>query len=302
MPRIRLLKPQFFVNDSLGECDPLARLLFMGLWCLADATGRLEYRPVRIKAQLLPYDKCDVDRLVGQLEAHGFVRTYLVAGIPILQICKFAEHQRPHPQEPKNVFPAEEFSTGEVSFTEPEKEISCRENKLQELTVCPLSLSLSLSLEDKSRSDSLTLPLKRQSKTEPISWSVEEGWLGISDKDRECWSKAYPAATLETELAKGSEWLKANPTKAHRKNWRKFLTGWLSRCQDGGGTTRGAGIRAAHNAPERPCRPFSGEAAALHRAGMEKLRREQIRRDQEDLQSRELDKIVSSIRVSGEIE
>lgn len=301
MPRIRLLKPQFFVNDSLGECEPLARLLFMGLWCLADATGRLEYRPVRIKAQLLPYDKCDVDRLVGQLESRGFVRTYLVAGVPICQICKFAEHQRPHPQEPKNVFPAEEFSTCEDSFAEPEKEISSSENKLQEMTVCPLSLSLSLSLEDKARSDSSTCR-KRQSKTESISWSLDEGWQGISDKDRECWAKAYPAAILETELAKGSEWLKANPTKAHRKNWRKFITGWLSRCQDGGGTTRGAGVKPAYREPDRPCKPFSGQAAELHRAGMEKLARDQLRRDQDDLRARELSKIIASVKVNGETE
>jgi len=36
----------------------LARLLYPGLWMLADREGRLEDRPLRIKAEILPYDTC----------------------------------------------------------------------------------------------------------------------------------------------------------------------------------------------------------------------------------------------------
>lgn len=34
--RARNIKPGFFSNDLLPECEPLARLLFIGLWCMAD--------------------------------------------------------------------------------------------------------------------------------------------------------------------------------------------------------------------------------------------------------------------------
>ena len=67
MARSRNIKPGFFLNDELAECDPLARLLFAGLWCIADREGRLEDRPKRIKAEVLPYDDCDVDELLNQL-------------------------------------------------------------------------------------------------------------------------------------------------------------------------------------------------------------------------------------------
>ena len=50
MARARNIKPGFFANENLAECDPLARLLFAGLWCLADREGRLEDRPKRIAA------------------------------------------------------------------------------------------------------------------------------------------------------------------------------------------------------------------------------------------------------------
>jgi len=32
--RIRHIKPEFFKHEGLAEIDPLARLLFEGLWCM----------------------------------------------------------------------------------------------------------------------------------------------------------------------------------------------------------------------------------------------------------------------------
>ena len=55
MARTRNIKPAFFDNDILGGLDPLTRLLFIGLWCIADREGRLEDRPLRIKKTLLGY-------------------------------------------------------------------------------------------------------------------------------------------------------------------------------------------------------------------------------------------------------
>jgi len=84
-----------------------------------------------------------------------------------------------------------------------------------------------------------TAPSGSRSAPDSISWDSVEGWQGITDADRDAWLIAYPAATLTTELAKAGEWLRSNPTKSKRSNWRKFVTGWLSRCQDGGGTRTG---------------------------------------------------------------
>ncbi len=38
------IKPGFFANDDLAECEPLARLLFIGLWTIADSRGVLEHK------------------------------------------------------------------------------------------------------------------------------------------------------------------------------------------------------------------------------------------------------------------
>ena len=98
--------------------------------------------------------------------------------------------------------------------------------------------------EEKIRINTNTAPSGSRSAPDSISWDSVEGWSGITDADRDAWATAYPAATLTTELAKAGEWLKANPTKAKRTNWRKFLTGWLTRCQDGGGTRTGTAQQA----------------------------------------------------------
>jgi hypothetical protein len=71
-----------------------------------------------------------------------------------------------------------------------------------------------------------------------IDWSIDAGWQGITADDRAGWAKAYPGADLDTELARATEWLKANPSKAGKRNWRSFVVRWLQRCQDNGGTQR----------------------------------------------------------------
>jgi hypothetical protein len=76
-----------------------------------------------------------------------------------------------------------------------------------------------------------------------VAWTAEAGWTGITDADRREWAEAYPGAVLAQELAKATAWLKANPSRAGRRNWRRFIVGWLQRCQDKGGTNRETGKR-----------------------------------------------------------
>ncbi|KLU66727.1 replication initiation and membrane attachment [Desulfosporosinus acididurans] len=104
MARARNIKPSFFANDQLGELPPLARLLFIGLWGLADRRGKLEDRPKRIKAEVLPYDDCDVNELLNLLEPEFIVR-YTVDGISCIQIVNFLKHQKPHPKEAESNLP-----------------------------------------------------------------------------------------------------------------------------------------------------------------------------------------------------
>lgn len=99
MARARNIKPQFFTNDELSELPPLARLLFIGLWTIADFKGCFEYKPKRLKVQLLPYDDCDIEQLVSVLDKSRFISIYSVQGQTFGKVLNFNKHQNPHKNE-----------------------------------------------------------------------------------------------------------------------------------------------------------------------------------------------------------
>ena len=102
--RARNIKPGFFKNDTLAELDFAGRLLFIGLWGIADRAGRLEDRPKKIKAEVFPYDEVNVDSFLGELARLGFILRYEVEGERYIQIVHFDKHQNPHPREaPSNI-------------------------------------------------------------------------------------------------------------------------------------------------------------------------------------------------------
>jgi len=71
-------------------------------------------------------------------------------------------------------------------------------------------------------------------------------WVGITDTNRELWSRAYPALDLESELAGAMAWVLANPVLTkRRRDWPRFLVGWLKRAQND----------RAYRSPEQPRGP-----------------------------------------------
>jgi len=67
-----------------------------------------------------------------------------------------------------------------------------------------------------------------------IRFDFEEmRWRGITVDQIEEWEKAYPLVSVVDEIAKRMViWLEANPRKAKKKLWKKFITNWLSRKQE----------------------------------------------------------------------
>jgi len=111
--KTRNIKPAFFLNEDLGELPALARLLFIGLWTIADREGLLEDRPKQIKLQVLPYDECDVVQLLQFLTSKQFIEQYSVDGVAVIKIVNFRKHQSIHPHEAKSSLPCN-YITGNV--------------------------------------------------------------------------------------------------------------------------------------------------------------------------------------------
>lgn len=107
MARARNIKPSFFMNEDLAELDFSIRLLFIGLWTLADREGRLEDRPRRIKRELFASDNIDIDDALAQLEKYEFIKRYKIDDLNIIQVVKFKDHQSPHGTEKDSELPDE---------------------------------------------------------------------------------------------------------------------------------------------------------------------------------------------------
>ena len=121
MSRARNLKPGFFKNEELAELPFEFRILFQGLWCLADREGRLEDRPKRIKAEVFPYDNVDVAVGLAELERAGFIARYAADNLPVIQVLAFGKHQNPHCKEAASTLPAQckHGASTEISGTSP---------------------------------------------------------------------------------------------------------------------------------------------------------------------------------------
>ena len=103
--RARNIKPGFFRDEQLLQVPPLGRLLFAGLWCLADREGRLLDRPAQIKWDILPADDCDVNALLAELTMRGFIRRYTADGTRYIEVTRFLAHQNPHHKEKASIIP-----------------------------------------------------------------------------------------------------------------------------------------------------------------------------------------------------
>lgn len=205
MPRARNIKPGTFKNDILADCEPLARLLFIALWCLADREGRLEYRPKKIKAEALPYDDCDVVSLLIQLDNSGFIVCYEANNIKYIQIVNFTKHQRPHNKEVASTIPAptkdsastnqgtveHQPKTPDTGYLNPDlyKEKDTQEGILKEKP----KRKTQLPKDWKPTDDNISVGLKEGYSLLEINW-LEEGFrlhAKSTGRTQKCWNGAF---------------------------------------------------------------------------------------------------------------
>ena len=95
--RIRSLKPEFFDSPSTAAAGPWARLLFMGMWCMADDWGVGPANPKELAASIFPNDDQWTSKELPSLckevaDSYGVV-FYTHRGRPYFQIPTWEDHQ-----------------------------------------------------------------------------------------------------------------------------------------------------------------------------------------------------------------
>jgi len=91
-----------------------ARELIKGIWCEADDQGLFEWKPLTLKARIMPADNIDIGGLLAELVEGSFVRQFDVAGKSYGAIRNFRKWQRP--KKPVVQHPLPEELRGFVSI------------------------------------------------------------------------------------------------------------------------------------------------------------------------------------------
>ncbi|EDV5051976.1 hypothetical protein R605_000216 [Salmonella enterica subsp. enterica] len=250
MARSRNIKPGFFTNDELAECSPYARLLFAGLWTIADKEGRLDDRPKKVKALVLPFDNVDCDELLQQLHQRKFINRYQVNGECFIQISNWKKHQNPHCKEAASEIPApveNNYSTGQEQCKDDKEEDKngtestqlIENDEVQEKHYAstvqePVENSLNPADSLNLIPDSLNLIPDSLSNTQAADatcegagadvhkissrYAFEGNIVRLNHKDYEAWKRLYPNIDLKYEL----ERLDIEFSHEKPKNW--FIT------------------------------------------------------------------------------
>lgn len=103
MPRIRSIHPGLFTDEAYMEMSPYAMAAWPGLWCQCDDQGVFEWKPIVLKARLLPGTTLDFSGLLDDWSRLGVVRTFEVGGKKYGAVKNFRKFQRP--KKPVVLFP-----------------------------------------------------------------------------------------------------------------------------------------------------------------------------------------------------
>lgn len=101
----RTINPDFFSDTKTGRLNPVSQIIFIGMWCLADRDGYLEYDSDFIKCQILPYYKNTIEKNIEELISNGLVIKCNYMSKQLLYIVNFTKHQPIHPHEAKSLYP-----------------------------------------------------------------------------------------------------------------------------------------------------------------------------------------------------
>jgi hypothetical protein len=102
MARIRTIKPEFFTSEDIVKLTPLARLLYIAVWCESDKEGRLVWKPLTFKLRYFPGDDCQIQDMCAELVDGGLVKLY---GEGLAVVPSFKAHQHINPRESESQLP-----------------------------------------------------------------------------------------------------------------------------------------------------------------------------------------------------
>lgn len=224
MPQ-RFLRPGITNSQRWNAVDAMSGNLFIRLLTLVDDFGRTDGRTSVIFGQcfavwneLHPAGAVKLQQLAGmlqQLAGVELIDIYEVDGKRVLQISQWQERIR------EGCKPKWAEKTGLAA--------TCSNLLPSPSSPTPAPLC--------HRPNAIA--------STQLRWSEAEGWSGKTEELVLELKAAYPACDIDRQFLEMAQWLKANPKKAKKTAWRRFVDNWLRRKQDRGGDTPSANVNGA---------------------------------------------------------
>lgn len=210
--RSRNIKPNLFKNEILGVADPILTVVFAGLWCAADREGRIEDRPLRLKAEILPYrENIDFNVYLTELASLEFICRYRVENIAVIQILNFKKHQNPHKTEKQSELPAMPETQAETGSCSTTVKAPLNNGSRPADSLIPDSLNTDSCIGEKEESAPKKMRLVKPSLEEVFNYCQERG-KGV---DAEAWMNHYTSNGWMVGKTKMVDW------KAAVRTWER---------------------------------------------------------------------------------
>lgn len=223
------------------------KLAWVAILCMAKSrgrTGRFELRPEMI-ARDFGCTVADVQRVVELAVQHGSI---VLEDANTVWLVNWTMYQDPSKRktsgvkEPESRTPAVLLKGGVLVKDTPfSKNTTTTHHSPSTTHHAPLTKhqSPSTTHEEEKETRYARNPTEAAG-SKPVAASkriklVDGSWTGITEQDRTLWSEAYPAVDIDRQLAAMLVWLDANPRKAAKSNYARFIASWMSRSQDRGG-------------------------------------------------------------------
>lgn len=117
MARIRSIHPGLFTDEGYMSLSLAAKAAWPGIWTEADDHGVFEWKPITLKAKLLPADNVDMAAILQETIDHGLTIQFTEGGKTFGVIKGFLKWQRPREPSYRYPFPkcAQLFANNVVS-------------------------------------------------------------------------------------------------------------------------------------------------------------------------------------------
>jgi len=230
-----MLKKRISDSKKLGQLkSDSARLLYTWLLCHLDVEGRYSADPDLIKGHVFPKIKSmtcpKIKRFLTELARVKLIILYDYDNERYLEFKKFHKEQilRRDREAVSKIPPPSKGTVVSLGVLQESSGVNQENSRTSKDKIS----------KDKISKVNTIAPNDKENRSEQkkINYNFDSRkWENITEEDVKLWKETYPACDAKEELLRMGDWLISNPTK-RKSNYRKFISNWLSRSQDKGGT------------------------------------------------------------------